>query len=148
MSLQLDYAIVLAAKAHLLQLDKAGQPYILHPLRVMLNSRLHPEDRVIAVLHDVVEDTELTPGWLGLVGLDQESLATLALLTRAPNRHYMDYVQAISENAQATRIKLADLEDNMDLTRLARKTAEDDLRQEKYIAAYELLTKALVKERK
>lgn len=137
----LEKAIAIAASAHERQLDKAGQPYILHPLRVMMKMDTQIE-RIVAVLHDVVEDAG--PDWdferLRLAGFEEEVIEALRHLTRDAGRDtYMEYIERIRGNKAALRVKLADLEDNLDLTRISLPTEADFRRCEKYLKAYQFL---------
>lgn len=110
----LDKAIIVATHAHKGQVDKSGQPYILHPLRVML--KVPSSLRTVAVLHDVIEDTPLTKNDLSFVGSDD--LNTIMALTQGEDERYYDYIERLSEDPRAVIVKLADLEDNMLLERM------------------------------
>ncbi len=127
----LEKAIQIAAKAHEGQKDKAGQPYILHPLRVMLRTDTEVE-RICAVLHDVIEDTPVTLEMLKDEGLPPEVLTVLEALTKRHGESYDDFISRILENETACRVKLADIADNMDLSRLQTPSEEDLQRVEKY----------------
>ena len=137
MPITLERAIALAAEAHAGQVDKAGAPYILHPLRVMLAQRTH-DTRVVAVFHDVLEDC---PGWdaqrLAREGFTPAQVQALQALTKQPEEKgdYMRFIRRAAGNPLARAVKLADLQDNADLGRLAQPTAEDLARREKYKAA-------------
>jgi guanosine-3',5'-bis(diphosphate) 3'-pyrophosphohydrolase len=138
----LERAIEIAVKAHAGQVDKAGAPYVLHPLRVML--RVSGElDMMAAVLHDVVEDG---PGWtferLASEGIPAEVVEALSFLTKRPDEEsdYSLFIRRAASNPIARRVKLADLEDNMDIGRIAHPTEKDLARTEKYRAAHALLT--------
>ncbi|MEA4961233.1 hypothetical protein [Lutispora sp.] len=109
----LDKAIRIAAKAHEGQMDKAGQPYILHPLRVMFMRRDETE-RICAVLHDVIEDSDITIEYLRKEGFSEEVLSALNSLTKRENENYDDFIGRVIENKTACKVKLADLSDNMD----------------------------------
>lgn len=112
----LEAAIALAAKAHAGQLDKAGEPYILHPIRVMM--RLADDTaRIVAVLHDVVEDTKVTLDDLRREGFSEEIVLAVEKLSRRKDETYEQFVERIRPDPLARRVKLADLEDNMDLRR-------------------------------
>lgn len=124
-------AIILATDAHRGQLDKAGEPYIFHPLRVMMAMRFH-EDRIAAVLHDVVEDTDVTIADLVKMDFPTQSIDAVEALTHAKGEPYMDYIHRVALNYIATRVKLADLADNMDLERLPELTLKDLERYHKY----------------
>jgi (p)ppGpp synthase/HD superfamily hydrolase len=121
----LAVAIALAAKVFEDKTDKSGKPYILHCLRVMNGVDQNDEEQMqIAVLHDVVEDTDTT-----------------TLLTHNSNTTtYDNYIKAISYNTDATRVKLADLKDNSDITRLKGLRKKDIERTEKYHRAYVFLS--------
>ena len=127
---KLTEAIELAAQAHAGQTDKAGQPYILHPLRVMLAMETEDE-RVAAVLHDVVEDSQLVGHGdiLALFGADIHE--AVFALTRQEGEPYPDFLQRCKANPIARRVKLADIADNLSPARSA--SLPDRLRQ-RYIA--------------
>ncbi len=127
----LEKAIQKAAQAHEGQKDKAGQPYILHPLRVMLRTDNEIE-RICAVLHDVIEDTPITLEMLKDDGFPSEVLTVLEALTKRQGESYEDFISRVLENETACRVKLADLADNMDLSRLQAPSEEDFQRVEKY----------------
>ena len=129
----LEQAMGIALKAHAGQPDKAGSPYILHPLRVMLAlDRI--EERIAGVLHDVVEDTPLTLDDLRAAGIPEEAVRLVDLLTRRPGQGKRDYYRRIRPDPAARRIKLADLDDNLDARRLRRITARDARRMDRYRA--------------
>ena len=134
----LERAIVIAAEAHANVLDKAGQPYILHPLRVMLRLESE-EERIAAVLHDVVEDTAWTLERLREEDFAPAIVAAVNALTRRTGESYEDFVRRAARDPLARRVKLADLADNMDLSRIPRPTARDRERQEKYRRAKGIL---------
>src|SRR5262245_31644786 len=112
----LQRAIEIAVAAHAGQLDKSGEPYILHPLRVML-SLATEEERIVGVLHDVVEDTATTMDDLRRAGFSGPVLASLALVTHAKSEPYAEYVVRCSRDPVARAVKLADLRDNSGLDR-------------------------------
>ena len=133
-------AIKLAVDAHERQMDKGGQPYILHPLRLMLavNSE---SARIVALLHDVVEDNPtFTLEKLRLAGYPQDVLDALDCLTKRPGEHYSDFIDRIKPNVLARKVKLADLRDNMDVTRLPKVTSDDLERLQRYRDAWPILT--------
>lgn len=134
----LERAIAIAASAHSGQMDKAGKPYILHPLRVMLCMDSVPA-MIVAVLHDVVEDTSCSMEVLRGEGFSEEVLECVATLTHGPGEDYFDYVQRIRRFPLARAVKLADLEDNMNLSRLPHPTETDLERVEKYKRAQSIL---------
>ena len=119
-------AIVIATIAHRAQFDKAGKPYILHPLRVML--RLDNEtDMIVGVLHDTIEDTDVTPVYLQLQGFPPEIIEALDHLTHRTGEDYDAFIERVKSNAIARRVKLADLADNADVSRLVEPLSEADL---------------------
>lgn len=134
----LSKAIAIAAQAHAGQVDKAGAPYILHPLRVMLLLNDY-EERVAAVLHDVIEDTDLIPADLLAAGIPAEIVTALDHLTRRRGETYEDFIVRAARNPIARRVKMADLSDNMDLRRLSAPGPADYVRRAKYQRAAALL---------
>lgn len=132
-------AIKLMYEKHKDQVDKAGMPYVLHPLHVA--EQMSEENRTtVALLHDIVEDTDVTLEQLGAMGFPQEVLEALNCLTHPEGVEYFDYVKNIGTNEIATDVKLADLEHNSDLTRLNEVTEWDLLRVEKYKKCIEYLS--------
>jgi (p)ppGpp synthase/HD superfamily hydrolase len=127
----LERAIALAAQAHEGQVDKAGAPYILHPLRVMLRMTT-TDERITAVLHDVVEDCGISLATLRAAGFSETVLAAITAVTRQPAESYEDFVLRAAAHPVGRRVKIADLLDNSDLTRIAYPTARDHERLEKY----------------
>lgn len=127
----LDTAIAIACKAHAGQLDKSGKPYILHPLRLMLN--FHDEEaQVVSVLHDVVEDSHITLEDLRALGISEAAVEAIDCLSRRPAEAYDDFISRLRSNALARRVKIADIKDNLDLTRLPSITEKDLQRVAKY----------------
>ena len=135
----INKAIETAAKAHDGQVDKAGQPYIYHPLRVMLYAQGDERVKCAAVLHDVMEDSDMTETDLIKIGFGEDIITALKLLTREEGQDYFDYVRALKKNSIAKAVKLADLKDNMDMSRIKEPTERDFLRLEKYKKAKALL---------
>lgn len=131
-------AIAIAAQAHVAQKDKAGQPYVLHPLRLMFRMETD-EERMAAVLHDVVEDTEWTLDALRTEGFPPAVLRAVDCLTHRDGEGYEDFVRRAAADPVARRVKLADIEDNMDMRRIADLTDRDLERLKKYHAARRLL---------
>ncbi len=134
----LNKAIVLAATYHDHQKDKAGQPYILHPLRIMMQAETI-EEKIVAVLHDIIEDTFIRLRDLKLHGFSEYIIRALDCLTKRDDETYFDFIRRISENELATKIKILDLKDNMNLDRLPEVTIEDLNRQVRYRKALEIL---------
>src|SRR5439155_10257766 len=116
----LEDAIALAVDAHRGQKDKVGEPYILHPLRVMFRLGWDaPESaKMAAVLHDVVEDTRVKLPDLRALGYSEEVLAAVELLSRRAEDTYEQFIERVLPNAIARRVKRADLEDNMEIRRM------------------------------
>lgn len=134
----LERAIAIAAEAHAGQVDKAGAPYILHVLRVMLRVET-AEERIAAVLHDVVEDCGLTLDQLREDGFPEAAIEGVAAVTRREGESYEDFVLRAKAHPVGRRVKLADLADNSDVSRLAEITARDQARLEKYRRAMSVL---------
>ena len=114
---QLLQILRFAQKKHSGQIDMAGEPYILHPIAVALLCTSCSARRV-ALLHDVLEDTDTCVRELYALGLTKEEVDAVVALTRLHNENYMDYIQRVGQNPLATEVKLCDLIHNMDLTRL------------------------------
>jgi (p)ppGpp synthase/HD superfamily hydrolase len=127
----LEHAIALAAQAHAGQVDKAGAPYVLHPLRMMLRLTT-PEERMAACLHDVVEDCGWTLERLRAEGFAEAVIEAVDAVTRRAEEDYEAFVRRAAAHPIGRRVKLADLEDNCDLTRMASPTERDRARSEKY----------------
>ena len=131
-------AMKLCFAAHRDQTDKSGMPYVFHPFHVA--EQMETEDEVcVALLHDVVEDTELTLYDLRAAGMGDEVLAAIDLLSHDPGVPYLEYVASVAENELARRVKVADLRHNCDLTRLDAPTERDRERIKKYHKALEVL---------
>lgn len=131
-------AMKLCFAVHKEQVDKSGLPYVFHPFH--LAEQMETEDTtVVALLHDVVEDSDMTLHDLGQMGFGKTVIEALALLTHDPAVEYMDYVRAIKDNPIAKAVKLADLRHNSDLTRLDTVDEKALTRREKYIKAMALL---------
>lgn len=138
----INKAIIIATTAHEGQVDKAGEPYILHPLRVMLSLKSQNE-RVCGVLHDVIEDTNVTFEYLAKEGFSEEILDALKALTKKEDEKYDDFIDRVLENRVACYVKLADLEDNMDLSRIENPSIKDFKRIDKYKKAKEKIIEYL-----
>lgn len=136
----IEAALRIALQAHQGQTDKAGQPYILHPLRVMAACDGDLKAQMVAILHDVAEDC---PDWplvrIRAHGFPAEVMEALELLTHAKDKPYEAYVGRIKPNALARKVKLADLADNMNLGRLQDPQEKDYKRLEKYKTAQAIL---------
>lgn len=138
----LEKAIELAAKAHAGQVDKGGHPYILHPLRVMMDVE-GEYVRMAAVLHDVIEDSVYTVGDLIRLGFPQIVIDAVIALTRPPGMSRLDAAKKAAAHPIARIVKIADLKDNMDLSRIINPTARDHARQREYAEAMAVLKAAM-----
>ena len=158
--MNLQRAIEIAVEAHKGQVDKAGNLYVLHPLRVMMS--LDTEDeKIVGVLHDVVEDCE---GWtwdrLRSEGFCEEVIDALRSVSKAPEEeaefkrlkgtdtedavrsHYFAFIMRAAANEIGRKVKIADIEDNLDVSRIADPTADDKLRIDRYRTALDALRRA------
>lgn len=138
----LEKAILIAVNAHQGQIDKGGKPYILHPLRLMFSSKNEVE-QIVAVLHDVIEDADVTLDYLRKEGFSEEILSALDALTRRKAESYDEFISRIISNKTACHVKLADLSDNMNLSRIEHPTSKDYERIEKYRKAVDRINNAL-----
>ena len=127
-------AMKLCFDAHKEQVDQSGMPYVFHPFHVA--EQMHDENTtIVALLHDVVEDTEYTLDDLRKLGFNSEVLEALALLTHDPDVPYMEYLAGIKENPLAKTVKLADIAHNADQTRLDGDDPRAEYWEKKYTAA-------------
>ncbi len=132
-------AIALAAEAHIGQLDKSGAPYILHPIRVMLRMSSEVE-MIVAILHDVVEDTPWTFDLLRAEGFSEDVLVALDGVTRRAEETYQEFAARAKTNPTSRQVKIADLEDNMDLKRLGESLTDHTVeRLRRYQSAWHFL---------
>jgi (p)ppGpp synthase/HD superfamily hydrolase len=135
----LERAIAIAAEAHTGQVDKAGAPYVLHSLRVML-SVPSVDERIVAVLHDVCEDC---PGWtfdrLRKEGFPDQIIVALQSVTKREGEDYEDFVRRAAANPIGRAVKLADMLDNIDLSRIAVPSEKDFQRIMKYLRGIDLI---------
>lgn len=134
----LERALALAAAAHTGQRDKANQPYILHPIRVMLAVETDDE-RMAALLHDVVEDTPVTFEMLRALGFSDGVVAAVQALTKTDGEARVDAAYRAVANPIARNMKLADVRDNMDLGRIPNPTRNDYDRLEEYRKVEQIL---------
>lgn len=138
--MNLGIAIAITAEGFKHRKDKGGRPYILHCLRVM--RRLHTNDdelNCIAVMHDNVEDKISTLESLRALGFSNRVITAIDLLTHDPSVPYEDYIRKLAHNDDARAVKLSDLRDNSDITRLKGLSLEDHDRLSKYSWAYTYL---------
>ena len=134
----LDKAIEIAAKNHAGDTDKAGKPYLLHPLRIMFAVNT-PDEMIAAVLHDVVEDTDVTLEDLKQEGFHPEIIEAIDALTKRPGETRLQAASRAAVNAIARNVKLADVTDNMDLGRIDNPQAKDFERLKEYVEVRKLL---------
>lgn len=135
----LQRAIEIATAAHKGQFDKSGKDYIGHPLRVMEMGQTK-EEKIVGVLHDVVEDTDWTFEKLANEGFSQEIIAALRCVTKlSENENYDDFIERVKKNPLAVAVKINDLTDNMDIRRLPYLSDKDVKRLKKYLKAYKKL---------
>lgn len=134
----LELAIEIAAHAHAGQYDKAGQPYILHPLRLMFSVE-GADERIVAVLHDVVEDTAVTFFDLEAAAFSKVVVEAVRALTKVPGETRLDAAQRAAKNPIARTVKLADVSDNMNLSRISNPTHRDLERLKEYEQVKSLL---------
>lgn len=133
-----EKAMQIAEQVHKNQVDKGGKPYINHPVRVeRMCSR--QEDRLVALLHDTVEDGDIASEILLIAGFPQEVVDAVLSVSRNIGEDYFDFIQRCKSNPIGRRVKLADLKDNMDITRLNELTDKDIERLKKYHKAYKIL---------
>ncbi|MBP0019585.1 MAG: GTP pyrophosphokinase [Cyanobacteria bacterium SBLK] len=128
----LEKAIALAKKAHAGQIDKAGKPYINHPLRVM-TALEGLDEKIVGVLHDTIEDSDLTLADLDRFGFPDSIIQAIDSLSKRPQENYDDYLTRVMGNPLALKVKIADMTDNANLNRIANPTERDYQRQAKYI---------------
>ncbi|MBV9469825.1 MAG: bifunctional (p)ppGpp synthetase/guanosine-3',5'-bis(diphosphate) 3'-pyrophosphohydrolase [Abitibacteriaceae bacterium] len=131
-------AIALATVAHRGQVDKAGAEYIEHPLRVM-HSVQGEEVQIVAVLHDVIEDTPVTLEALRQAGYSPAIIEAVELLTRREQDSYEAFIERVANNPLVRQVKIADLQDNLRIERIAEPTQQDYQRLEKYRRALNVL---------
>ncbi len=136
----LSKAIKIATVAFEGEYDKGDRPYILHCIRVMLAvEHLGDDYAIVAILHDLVEDTSWTIDDLKKQGFSQEVCTAVECITHIKPEPYHDYVLRVSQNKIATAVKLADLTDNSQISRQLGVTKKDLIRQAKYYEAYYFL---------
>lgn len=125
--------LVLATNAHAGQFDRGGNPYILHPLKVMHYLKTTDEELMCMALgHDVVEDTGVTFQELREAGMSERVIEGIRSLTKMPGQTYEEYKQGVFANVDAMRVKMADLRHNTDIRRLKGVTEKDIARMAKY----------------
>ncbi len=125
----IEDAIVLATESHRGQTDKAGMPFILHPLRVMASFSAPEDDdaRLVGMLHDVVEDSDVTCQMLADRGYPSAVVGAVGAMSRAKGERYGAYIERVATNPLAVRVKLADLNDNLNPNRESTKALAPDV---------------------
>ena len=131
-------ALKLCFEAHKDQIDKSGMPYVFHPCH-LAEQMADENTTIVALLHDVIEDTEYTLDDLRKFGFAEDVLSAISLMTHADDVPYMEYVMKIKTNPIAKAVKLADVKHNSDMSRLDQITQIDEERAKKYKQAIELL---------
>ena len=134
-----DKAAEIAMKAHEGQTDKSGKPYIGHVMRVSLRCKTQ-KSKVIALLHDVIEDTPVTPEQLRAEGIPADIVECVITLSKKEGEPYEQYINKVALNPLCREVKIADLEDNMDIRRLTEIGESDVRRLKKYLKAWKTLT--------
>ncbi len=133
-----DLALQIATKAHEGQKDKSGYEYIMHPIRVAERCK-DTRAKIVALLHDTIEDTFVTTDYLRKQGFPDEIIEGVLSVTKREGESYDEFVRRAAENPLGKEVKKADLEDNMDIRRLKELTDEDVGRLRKYLRAWQFL---------
>ena len=133
-----DCALRIAIRAHEGQKDKSGREYIMHPIRVAEWCR-DPRAKIVALLHDTIEDTDVTPDYLYSQGFPDEIIEGVLSVTKREGESYEDFVSRAALNPLGREVKRADLEDNMDIRRLETISDDDVNRLRKYLKAWHYL---------
>lgn len=134
-----EKAMQIAIKVHRGQLDKGGNDYINHPIRVSENCN-SGDEKVVALLHDTIEDGDITADYLLMQGFPHDIVDAVLSVSRKRGEDYFEFIQRCKANPIGRRVKICDLEDNMDITRLKELTEKDIERLKKYHKAYKILT--------
>jgi (p)ppGpp synthase/HD superfamily hydrolase len=138
----LEKAALICITNHAGQTDKAGQAYFQHPMRVALRCAT-TEQKIVALLHDTIEDTPVTPEYLLEQGFSQTIVDAILSVTKRDGESYEDFVKRAAENPIGRVVKLRDLEDNLNVFRLAEVNSDDAQRLTKYLAAHRYLLKLM-----
>ena len=133
-----EKALQIAIKVHGGQVDKGGNDYINHPIRVSENC-CSDEEKIVALLHDTIEDGDITADYLLMQGFPHDIVDAVLSVSRNKDEDYFDFIQRCKANPIGRRVKICDLEDNMDITRLNELTEKDVERLKKYHKAYNML---------
>ena len=134
----LEKAAFICVTKHQGQRDKAGAAYFQHPMRVAMNCE-KDEEKIVALLHDTIEDTDVTPEWLKQQGFSDEIVEAILSVTRNPGEDYQCFVERAKKNPIGRVVKIHDLEDNLNVLRLKEVTPEMAERLTKYLKALECL---------
>ena len=134
----LEKSLQIAVEAYAGQKDKAGKTYILHPLRIMAKMSTE-EEMAVALLHDVIEDSDITEQDLLNEGIPQNIVDAVVLLTKAHGENYADFINKLASNKLAAKVKKADIEDNINVLRLDSLGNSDLARVKKYHKAWKSL---------
>lgn len=135
--LKLIKALVISMKAHKGQKDKAGKKYIFHPIKVAMLSKRY-KTKIVALLHDVIEDSEVTIEDLSK-HFDEDIVLAVDCITKKKGQDYQEYLNIVKNNELSRKVKIADLTHNSNLNRLEKITEKDRMRKEKYLKAIEFL---------
>ncbi|MFK8013572.1 MAG: hypothetical protein AB8B80_16155 [Marinicellaceae bacterium] len=138
----LEKSLEIALKAHTGQIDKAGQPYILHPLRIMAKMQSQ-EEMAVALLHDVIEDSDYTAEDLLKAGINKTVVKAVQCLSKNKGESYDKFITRVLKNKLAAKVKLADIEDNINVLRLNSVTDQDLKRIAKYHKAWHKIKDSL-----
>lgn len=138
----IETSLTIALRAYAGKFDKAGREYILHPLRVMAKMKTDQEMSA-ALLHDVLEDSEITAEQLRVEGIPAEIVEAVQYLSKHENEEYQDFIARTKKNRLAAKVKLTDIEDNMDVLRLNSLDENDLARIKKYHSAWRFLMESL-----
>lgn len=133
-----DHALRIAIRAHEGQQDKSGREYVMHPIRVAERCK-DTRAKIVALLHDTIEDTDVTIEYLRKEGFPEEIIDAVLSVTKQDGENYEDFVRRAAKNAIGKGVKIADLEDNMDIRRLIEIKEEDVARLRKYLSAWQYL---------
>lgn len=134
----IDTALNIALRAHTGVVDKAGQPYVLHPIRIMLKMTTDLE-KATALLHDVLEDSDFTADDLLAEGIPEPVVTAVLALTRQTDESYKEFVLRAKQHPIARKVKIADIEDNLNVLRIKELTSRDLARIAKYHKAWQTL---------
>ena len=134
----IEKSLEIALRAYAGRKDKAGKTYILHPLRLM-NQMVSDEEMATALLHDVIEDSDITAEDMLREGISETVVDAVICLTRRGGETYDDFIARVSQNDLALKVKIADIEDNINVLRLNRLTEKDLDRIAKYHSAWKKL---------